>query len=67
MEDIVLANYTYDVFWSEDDGEYVGVCSAFPSLSWLEPNPEDAFMGIQRLVLETVSDMLEDGETPPHP
>ena len=27
--------YTYRVTWSEEDGEYVGLCAEFPSLSWL--------------------------------
>jgi hypothetical protein len=26
---------TYQVTWSEDDNEYVGLCAGFPSLSWL--------------------------------
>jgi len=30
--------YTYRVTWSEDDNEYVGLCSEFPSLSWLANN-----------------------------
>jgi len=27
--------YTYRVTWSAEDNEYVGLCSEFPSLSWL--------------------------------
>jgi predicted RNase H-like HicB family nuclease len=27
--------YTYRVTWSAEDGEYVGLCAEFPSLSWL--------------------------------
>jgi len=34
--------YTYRVTWSEEDDEYVGLCSEFPSLSWLAPLPEEA-------------------------
>lgn len=25
--------YTYSVTWSDEDGEYVGLCTEFPSLS----------------------------------
>ena len=27
--------YTYSITWAEEDGEYVGLCADFPSLSWL--------------------------------
>jgi len=27
--------YTYRITWSDEDGEYIGLCSEFPSLSWL--------------------------------
>jgi predicted RNase H-like HicB family nuclease len=50
-------NYTYQVFWSEDDGEYVGVCAEFPSLSWLAPSPEEATLGIQAVVAEVIADL----------
>ena len=60
-------HYTYRVIWSAEDEEFVGLCSEFPSLSWLEPTPEEAFSGIRRLVAEIIEDMLEDGETPPEP
>lgn len=60
-------HYAYRVIWSAEDEEFVGLCSEFPSLSWLEPTPEEAFSGIRRLVAEVIGDMLEDGETPPSP
>ena len=28
--------YTYRVTWSVDDQEYVGLCTEFPSLNWLD-------------------------------
>jgi predicted RNase H-like HicB family nuclease len=40
--------YTYRVTWSEEDEEYVGLCAEFPSLSWLEPSPEEALKGIRQ-------------------
>ena len=60
-------HYAYRVIWSAEDEEYVGLCSEFPSLSWLEPTPDEAFSGIRRVVAEVLEDMLEDGETAPEP
>ena len=59
--------YTYRVTWSAEDDEYVGLCAEFPSLSWLAPNPEDAFAGIRQVVAESLDDMRASGETPPRP
>ena len=28
-------HYTFRVAWSPEDGEHVGLCAEFPSLSWL--------------------------------
>ena len=60
-------HYTYRVTWSAEDEEYVGLCTEFPLLSWLEPTPEKAFAGIRRLVAECVEDMRANGEIPPQP
>ena len=60
-------HYIYRVIWSAEDGEYVGLCTEFPSLSWLAPTQEEAFSGIRSLVDDCVIDMLEDGDTPPEP
>lgn len=49
--------YTYRVIWSEDDQEYVGLCTGFPSLSWLDESPEAALRGIRKLVVSVVTDM----------
>lgn len=66
---MVLQNdrYTYRVTWSEDDGEYVGLCAEFPSLSWLSSTPEAALKGIRKLVAETVADMDSNNEIVPEP
>ena len=60
-------HYTYRVTWSGEDGEYVGLCAEFPSLSWLESTQEEAFAGVRALVAKVVEDMLGNGETPPEP
>jgi len=59
--------YTYRVTWSEEDNEYVGLCVEFPSLSWLEPLPEEALKGIRQVVAQTVADLEASGETVPEP
>jgi len=60
-------HYTYRVTWSEEDGEYVGLCVEFPSLSWLAVGPESALHGIRTLVAEVVADLQSDGEPVPDP
>jgi predicted HicB family RNase H-like nuclease len=59
--------YAYRVLWSEDDQEYVGLCSEFHSLSWLEPTQEKALKGIKKLVNECVEDLINNGELVPEP
>jgi predicted HicB family RNase H-like nuclease len=59
--------YTYRITWSEDDREFVGLCTEFPSLSWLAKSPEAALKGIRRVVKEAVQDMESHGELPPSP
>ena len=59
--------YTYRVTWSEDDDEYVGLCSEFPGLSWLAPSPDEALRGIRKVIEECLKDMMENGEDIPRP
>lgn len=59
--------YTYRVTWSEEDGEYVGLCVEFPSLSWLANSQEEALQGIRNVVAEVVSDMQSTNEPVPEP
>lgn len=59
--------YTYRVTWSEEDGEHVGLCAEFPSLSWLDTSPENALAGIRRLVRECLREMRRNKEDVPEP
>lgn len=59
--------YTYRVTWSEEDGEYVGLCAEFPSLSWLAHTQEAALEGIRDTVKQVIQDMKESGEKIPQP
>ena len=60
-------HYTYRVTWSPDDGEYAGLCTEFPSLSWLAATAEEASSGIRTLVHKILADMHANPETPPAP
>lgn len=58
-------HYTYRVTWSPEDGEHVGLCAEFPSLSWLARTPEAALKGIRQVVAEAVTDIQASGEEVP--
>ena len=60
-------HYTYRVTWTEEDGEYVGLCVEFPSLSWLASEPEVALQGIRQVVADVVADLQANGEPIPEP
>jgi len=60
-------HYTYRVTWSAEDGEHVGLCAEFPSLSWLAKTPEEALAGIRQLVREVVQEMEDSDEPVPTP
>jgi len=57
--------YTYRITWSDEDGEYVGLCAEFPSLSWLDKTQEAALQGIRKLVAAAVLDMESNNENVP--
>lgn len=59
--------YTYRVTWSEEDREYAGLCTEFPSLSWLAVSQELALKGVRELVADAVKDMKANGEGIPVP
>ena len=59
--------YTYRITWSETDGEYVGLCAEFPSLSWLDKSPESALQGIRDVVEDVCRDLEKNEEIPPPP
>ncbi len=60
-------HYTYRVTWSAEDGEHVGLCAEFPSLSWLAVTPESALKGIRKIVAAAVAEMEKEGEAIPAP
>lgn len=62
-----IKHYTYRVSWSPEDHEHVGLCTEFPSLSWLAAEPAQALAGIMQLVDEMVQNMQRHGEAIPPP
>jgi len=54
--------HTFRVIWSEEDGEFVGLCDAYPSLSWLAPTRKEALQGIRNLVESIVAELESSGE-----
>lgn len=64
---LVRDYYTYRITWSDEDGEYIGLCAEFPSLSWLADTPEATLRGIRSMVSEAVTDMQSNNEPIPQP
>ena len=56
-----LEKYDYQISWSPDDNEYVGLCSQFPGLSYLASNKQDALSGIIDVVKNTIEVLNEEG------
>ena len=54
--------YSYRIIWSEEDQEYVDLCTELPSLSWLSGSQTEAFKSIMKLVASVVKDMGTEGE-----
>ena len=63
----IADRYTYRVFWSEEDEEYVGLCAEFSLLSHLDDTPEKAFAGIRDLAAFSVQLLGEQGKPVPEP
>ena len=63
----MAGHYTYRITWSPEDGEHLGLCAEFPSLSWLASTPGAALSGIQALVNGVLADMQAIDEPLPEP
>jgi hypothetical protein len=59
--------YTYRVLWSEEDHQYVGVCTEFPSLSHLADAHNAALAGVVALVKDVLADMHTKKKESPVP
>ncbi len=58
-------HYSYRVVFSHEDGEWVGLCTEFPSLSHLAHDQVEAMKGITTLVADVVEHMLAAGQAVP--
>jgi predicted HicB family RNase H-like nuclease len=58
-------HYSYRVVFSQQDGQWVGLCTEFPSLSHLATDQVEAMKGIATLVADVVTSMIEAGEAVP--
>lgn len=67
MSDKKHTFYAYRVMWSHEDEEFVGLCSEFPSLSFLAETQSEALKGMIKLIEDILEDMQESGEKPPEP
>lgn len=62
---------SFSARWSEEDGEHVGLCAEFPSLSWLATDQTEALKGIRALVTGVLAgrklcqDGIDSGESVP--
>lgn len=60
-------NYSFHVFWSEEDEAYIATCPEFPSLSAFGGTPEAA-LHEGKIVLNAFIDIYrEDGKPLPEP
>jgi predicted HicB family RNase H-like nuclease len=59
--------YSYQVLWSAEDNEFVGLCAEYPSLSYLHQDRYTALEGITNLIKDVVADMKANGESIPEP
>ena len=61
----IEARYSFSVTWSAQDGEFIGLCAEFSSLSWLDPYRDKSRSGIERLVFDVLQDISSTGEVIP--
>ncbi len=59
--------YRYWTEWSEEDGEWVGLCDGFPLVSWLDPDRRAAEEGIRAVIAEAVEHLRAQGKPLPEP
>lgn len=63
----IADQYTYRVFWSKEDDEFVATVAEMPLLSWLAPTQTEALEGLRQVVEDVIADMQECGEAVPKP
>lgn len=59
--------YTYRVFWSDEDNGFVATVAEFPSLSCCETSQDRALRGIVDVVSAALELLAQDGREAPVP
>ena len=61
-----MRNYSFDIRWSERDGEYIALCPSFPGLSAFGSTPKEA-LAEARIALELFIEEYQESkiELPP--
>jgi predicted HicB family RNase H-like nuclease len=67
MEVMATFKYSMQLFWSDDDQEYVAIIPEFAHLSALAKTPQDAVREALVAADAFLEDMVEVGEEPPEP
>ncbi|MFI5395313.1 MAG: toxin-antitoxin system HicB family antitoxin [Candidatus Binatia bacterium] len=62
-----VPSYTYRVFWSEEDAEFVAVCAEVPSLSGLAPTEAGAIEELKVAIAGWLEHLTEQGIAWPEP
>ena len=60
-------DYTYRIFWSQDDGEWLATAAEFPLLSYLDKDYLAAAQGIVDVVEGALEILREEGRDAPCP
>jgi predicted RNase H-like HicB family nuclease len=60
-------HYSYRIFWSEEDGEYVAVCEEIPGLSALASTEEEALREIKEVVAAWLDHLERENLPIPEP
>ncbi len=55
-----IQDCTFHVEWSDEDNEWVGCVTEFPSLSFLHPDPARALWGIAGVTMGVLADLAEE-------
>ena len=59
-------DYTYRVFWSDEDSAFIAACVEFPSLSNIDESGQSAALeGMEDLLQDILDEMESSGETAP--
>ena len=61
------SEYTYRVFWSSEDEEFVGTCAEFPLLSYCGDDIAETLAGIVDVVASALGLLQEEGREAPEP